>query len=61
MGVATAQQAKLLKRISQQEGGLQKAETRILNLREQGLGPKAIQRKTTFPQWFIDRVLNVPE
>ncbi len=59
MTVASPQQAKLLKNISSQEGGLQAAETRILNLRVSGLGPKAIQRKTKYPQWFIDRVLNV--
>lgn len=61
MGTASAQQAKLLRNISAQEGGLQRAEQRVLNLRIQGFGPKVISGKTGFPQWFVDRVLNVPE
>jgi len=59
VAVASAQQAKQLKSIAQQDGGLQAAEVRILSLRSDGIGVKAIQRKTTYPQWFIDRVLLV--
>lgn len=59
MAVASTLQAKQLRRISEQDGGITYAETRVLAFREKGTGPKAIARKTGYPEWFINRVLNV--
>ena len=59
MAVATSIEAKELRRLSERVGGLIGAEQRILRMRENGLSVKVIRRKTEYPQWFIDRVLNV--